>query len=313
MAIFVFTDQAERLLPDCTSDQSQDGLLTVLLETENCRPVSLNKQLSVAGWFSEYLHNKIKCHRIISHLFFCCTEAASCFIRRHFVQQLLAAEDLTLAYWSNSRAASEYRRCSVSFSIKGKKTNYFRIYMQWHFCRIEPCLTSSLATCLSDCQSAFLSFSSSTCRYGYLPGLWPAELTGPVVAAFAVPHRWRFSNWSCWRMPAGRWLALRIAIATGRLAPPVAALPGAGRKHSSEPGGQRSMFRGQSKASYIALRGHVEFSCKLFHSVLLTKAHCVSDKRVECISFLTSICKGNLLNILNPVLLRSIFRIILKK
>lgn len=30
-------------------------------------------------------------------------------------KQLLAAENLTLAYWSNSRAASECRRCSVSF------------------------------------------------------------------------------------------------------------------------------------------------------------------------------------------------------
>ena len=36
MVVF-FTHQSERLLPDSTCDKSQDGLLTVLLETEKCR------------------------------------------------------------------------------------------------------------------------------------------------------------------------------------------------------------------------------------------------------------------------------------
>lgn len=113
-------------------------------------------------------------------------------------------------------------------------------------------ILSQQLTCLTDCQPIF----SSTSCLGYLPSLWPAELTGPVVEAFAAPHRWHFSNWSCQRMPAGRWLALRIAIATGRPAPPVAAPPGAGHKRSSEPRVQGSNITGQCRRSLVT----VEFS-----------------------------------------------------
>lgn len=56
-----FTDQSERLLPDCTSDQSQDGLLTVLLEREKCR-LGLKKQRQTRRGLSsgEYFNDKIK-------------------------------------------------------------------------------------------------------------------------------------------------------------------------------------------------------------------------------------------------------------
>lgn len=63
-------------------------------------------------------------------------------------------------------------------------------------------------------------------------------------------------------MPAGRWLALRIAIATGRPAPPVAAPPGAGHKCSSEPRVQGSKFTGQCRRSLVTvelLRSHFKY------------------------------------------------------
>lgn len=127
---------------------------------------------------------------------------------------LLDAEGLTLAYWSNSRAASACRRCSINFP----KQQQNKDLTVWWIPRL---------TC------------PATCCHSYLPGLWPAALTGRVAEGFAAPHRWHFSNWSCRRKPAGRWLALRIAIATGRPAPPVAAPPGAQHKRSSRPRCQR--------------------------------------------------------------------------
>lgn len=63
-------------------------------------------------------------------------------------------------------------------------------------------------------------------------------------------------------MPAGRWLALRIAIATGRPAPPVAVPPGAGHKRSSEPRVQGSNITGQCRRSLVTvelLRSHFKY------------------------------------------------------
>lgn len=68
-------DQSQRLLPACTSDEGQDGLLTVL-------------------WV----------RHMSGH--------------QHYSQTLLwKRRRLTLAYWSNSTAASACRRCSVSFPV----------------------------------------------------------------------------------------------------------------------------------------------------------------------------------------------------
>lgn len=83
----------------------------------------------------------------------------------------------------------------------------------------------------------------STCSHAYLPGLWPAELTGRVVVGSAVPHKLRFSNWSFWQMPAGRWLVLHIATATGQPALPAAAPSGAQHRCSSKPEGQGSKVK----------------------------------------------------------------------
>ena len=51
--VILLTDQSERLLPDCTSDQSQDGFLTVLLGTKvqtlRLQPAAADRDWSVAG------------------------------------------------------------------------------------------------------------------------------------------------------------------------------------------------------------------------------------------------------------------------
>lgn len=94
----------------------------------------------------------------------------------------------------------------------------------------------------------------TTSSHDYLPGLWPAELTGRVVAVSAAPRRWHSSSWSWWQKLAGPVLALHIAKGAGRPAPPAAAPPGARRRHSSVSWGQRAKVKGVKMNWHINTR-----------------------------------------------------------
>lgn len=80
-------------------------------------------------------------------------------------------------------------------------------------------------------------------------------------------------------MLAGRWLTLRIAIATDRPAPPVAAPPGTGHKRSSGPRVHRSKFTGHSRRSLVSVEFPHQISSTL-DPTLSTSIYRIMNERV---------------------------------
>lgn len=140
------------------------------------------------------------------------------------------------------------RSCFFSSSCRCCRGSYFGVLVQQQSSFRVPALLNQLfykqrkQTILELCAKTlcWTPVWLSTRSRGYLPGLWPAVLTGRAEAGSAVRHKLRFSNWSCQRTPEARWLVPHIATAAGRPAPPAAAPLGAQHRRSSEPAGQRS-------------------------------------------------------------------------